>query len=174
MKKVAAYSVALVFVIASLCPECNSTANPLPDDISLIIREAVSVYKEAKKQVNIICRDSVKIPLFPVDREQMKRVMINLLDNAIDSMNGKGEIVVNLFYDKEDEKVRIEVADTGRGIPPENKERLFEPYFSTKNEGTGLGLAIVNTIVSDHKGFIRIEDNFPKGSKFIIELPTNI
>ena len=72
------------------------------------------------------------------------------------------------------EKVRIEVADTGKGISAEIKERLFEPYFSTKKEGTGLGLAIVNTIISDHKGFIRVEDNFPRGSKFIIELPTSI
>ena len=149
-------------------------SNPLPDDISLIIKEAVSVYKEAQKRIDIVYHDSVKIPLFPVDREQIKRVMINLIDNAIDAMGGEGEIVVDLSYDKEDEKVRIEVADTGKGISAEIKERLFEPYFSTKKEGTGLGLAIVNTIISDHKGFIRVEDNFPRGSKFIIELPTSI
>ena len=67
--------------------------------------------------------------------------------------------------------VQLEVADTGCGIPPEEKDRLFEPYFSTKKEGTGLGLAIVATIVADHQAFIRVHDNDPQGSRFIIELP---
>jgi two-component system nitrogen regulation sensor histidine kinase NtrY len=67
--------------------------------------------------------------------------------------------------------VRVEVADQGKGIPPESKSRLFEPYFSTKDQGTGLGLAIVNTIITDHNGFVRVQDNQPRGTKFIIELP---
>jgi two-component system nitrogen regulation sensor histidine kinase NtrY len=70
--------------------------------------------------------------------------------------------------------VRIEVIDNGRGISPENKARLFEPYFSTKKQGTGLGLAIVSTIITDHNGFIRVKDNTPKGTKFIIELPARV
>ena len=65
------------------------------------------------------------------------------------------------------------ITDTGCGIPPEDKPRLFEPYFSTKKSGTGLGLAIVATIISDHNGYIRVKDNYPKGTRFIIELPIN-
>ena len=67
--------------------------------------------------------------------------------------------------------VKIEVADNGKGIPPKHKARLFEPYFSTKKQGTGLGLAIVNTIITDHDGFIRVYENKPRGTRFVIELP---
>ena len=81
---------------------------------------------------------------------------------------------INLEYNSVLQMVRIEVADNGRGISPENKLHLFEPYFSTKKQGTGLGLAIVNTIVTDHNGFIRVLDNHPKGTRFIIELPVRV
>ena len=70
--------------------------------------------------------------------------------------------------------VRIEVADTGKGIPSDHKMKLFEPYFSTKKQGTGLGLAIVNTIISDHDGSIQVQDNQPCGTRFIIELPARV
>ena len=101
----------------------------------------------------------------------MKRVMINLIDNAVAAMNGKGAIWVEMAYDAILKIVRIEVRDTGAGISPEDKIRLFEPYFSTKKTGMGLGLSIVSTIIEDHNGFIRVQDNHPKGTKFIIELP---
>ena len=97
----------------------------------------------------------------------MKRVMINLLDNAIEAMEGRGEVVIDLDYDGVLKMVRIKVADNGRKIDSWNKARLFEPYFSTKKHGTGLGLAIVNTIITDHDGFIRVKDNHPKGTKFV-------
>jgi two-component system nitrogen regulation sensor histidine kinase NtrY len=113
-----------------------------------------------------------KAPIFNLDREQMKRVMINLLDNAIEAMEGQGEVVIDLDYDTVLKMVRIEVADNGPGIDSKNKARLFEPYFSTKKHGTGLGLAIVSTIITDHDGFIRVRDNRPTGTRFIIELPT--
>jgi len=145
-----------------------------PADIRGIIEEALSVYREAHKGVKLVFRDSKTVPVFNLDREQMKRVMINLLDNAIEAIDGKGEVVISLDYDKVLGIVRIEVADNGRGISPENKVRLFEPYFSTKKQGTGLGLAIVNTIITDHNGFIRVQDNNPKGTKFIIELPVRV
>jgi two-component system nitrogen regulation sensor histidine kinase NtrY len=96
------------------------------------------------------------------------------LDNAIESMNGEGEVVIDLNYDNLLQMIRIEVADNGRGISPEHKMRLFEPYFSTKRQGTGLGLAIANTIITDHNGFIRVQDNQPKGTTFIIELPVRV
>ena len=150
------------------------TSNPTPNAINQIIGDSVSLYKEARKDIRIKFNDSGEMPKFKVDREQMKRVMINLLDNAIAAVDEKGEIVIDLFYDKEEESVRIEVADTGKGIPPDHKMRLFEPYFSTKRHGTGLGLAIVNTIISDHNGSIRVQDNQPRGTKFIIKLPAKV
>ena len=67
--------------------------------------------------------------------------------------------------------VRLEIADNGPGMTSEVKARLFEPYFSTKPDGTGLGLAIVSAIVADHSGFIRVRDNLPRGSRFIMEFP---
>jgi two-component system nitrogen regulation sensor histidine kinase NtrY len=149
------------------------TSNPVPDDINQIIKESVSLYKEAQN-VSITFKDSKELPQLPVDREQMKRVLINLLDNAIDATDGKGEIVLDTDYKKEEEIVRIEVADNGNGIQPDHKMRLFEPYFSTKKHGTGLGLTIVNTIINDHKGLIRVEDNEPRGTRFIIELPVKV
>ena len=146
-------------------------ANPVPSDIRVIIGEALSLYKEAHKDVSFRFNDSVKVPDFNLDREQIKRVMINLLDNAIEAIHGHGEVSIDLYYDSVLKMVRIEVADNGRGIDFQNKTRLFEPYFSTKKHGTGLGLAIVSTIITDHDGFIRVKDNHPSGTKFVIELP---
>ncbi len=147
-------------------------ANPAPSDINEIIEEALRLYREAHKEVSFVFNRSSEAPIFNLDREQIKRVMINLLDNAIEAMDGRGEVVVTLDYDDVLKMVRIVVADNGRGIQSKNKTRLFEPYFSTKKHGTGLGLAIVSTIIADHDGFIRVKDNHPKGTKFVIELPT--
>ena len=150
------------------------TSNPVPDNINEIIRESISLYRETQKDVEIIFDESDQVPLLKIDREQMKRALINILDNAIDAIDGKGEVIIDLSHNKEKGMVKLEVKDTGRGIHPDHKMRLFEPYFSTKKHGTGLGLAIVNTIISDHKGFIRIQDNQPSGTRFIIELPLRI
>jgi two-component system nitrogen regulation sensor histidine kinase NtrY len=146
-------------------------SNPVPEDIREIIRESLTLYREAHKDVKLVFNDSKEIPVFNLDREQIKRAMINLLDNAIEAMDETGEVVIDLDYDSALQMVRIEVADNGKGIPSAHKSRLFEPYFSTKKHGTGLGLAIVSTIVTDHNGFIRVQDNKPRGTKFIIELP---
>jgi two-component system nitrogen regulation sensor histidine kinase NtrY len=100
--------------------------------------------------------------------------MINLLDNALDAIDGKGQISIELSYDQDQQIVLIEVSDNGKGIPPEHKSRVFEPYFSTKKQGTGLGLAIVNNIVNDHNGTIRVQDEEPQGTRFIIELPLKV
>ena len=97
--------------------------------------------------------------------------IINLVDNAIAATGKEGSVQVNTFLDQEKMLARLEIVDTGCGIPPEDKLRLFEPYFSTKKSGTGLGLAIVNNIVSDHNGYIRVKDNKPQGTRFTIELP---
>ena len=97
--------------------------------------------------------------------------MINLVDNAVAAIKDNGNIVITLEHDNELKAVSIEVADDGAGISEEDKARIFEPNFSTKKTGSGLGLTIVNTIIADHKGVIRVQDNYPKGTKFIVELP---
>ena len=86
-------------------------------------------------------------------------------------MNGHGQVLIGTRYLKDPRVVRVEVSDTGPGIPPEDHDRLFMPYFSTKNRGTGLGLAIVDRIISDHHGAIRVRSNVPQGTTFVIDLP---
>ncbi len=148
--------------------------NPVPSDIRKIISEALNLYREAHKEITFHFDPPDDTPVFNFDREQMKRVMINLLDNAVEALEGRGTVVVNLMYDSVLKIVSVEVVDDGKGISAENRELLFEPYFSTKKQGTGLGLAIVNTIITDHNGFIRVQNNKPKGTKFIIELPVRV
>ena len=115
------------------------------------------------------------LPLLALDREGIKRAVINMLDNAVAALtppNGvEPRIDIRTRYDRAMGIVGLEVADTGCGIDPNARTRLFEPYFSTKQGGTGLGLAIVSTIVADHQGFVRVKDNEPRGSRFVIELP---
>lgn len=148
--------------------------NPVPNDINEIIAETLLLYKEAHKEITFEFVKEQQVMRFNLDRDQMKRVMINLLDNAVYSMENGGRIVIKTGYNKALEMVTIEIEDTGRGVLPEIKSKLFEPYFSTKKGGTGLGLAIVNSIVADHSGYIRVRDNLPKGTRFIIELPAQI
>ncbi|MBW1997805.1 MAG: HAMP domain-containing protein [Deltaproteobacteria bacterium] len=149
-------------------------SNPRPNDINRIIEEAVSLYREARKGVKVVFRRPAEALLIEVDREQVKRAVINILDNAVDAVDGDGEVVVDLAHDKDVDVVRISITDNGKGISPDHKDRLFEPYFSTKKQGTGLGLAIVSTIVSEHKGNIKVEDIQPKGTRFTIELPAGV
>lgn len=106
-----------------------------------------------------------------IDAEQMRRVLINLIDNAIAAMGGRGSIRIATRSPAGPGSLRVEVADTGPGIPREDRGKLFVPYFSTKRRGTGLGLAIVHRVVTDHRGSIRVEDNEPRGARFVIEIP---
>jgi two-component system, NtrC family, nitrogen regulation sensor histidine kinase NtrY len=140
-------------------------------DMRQIIEESVSLYRDTQKGVKIVFHDAAEVPPLRIDGEQMKRVMINLLDNAIDAIKEEGQVEVGLSFDRERGVVEIEVADDGQGIPPEHKAQVFEPYFSTKKHGTGLGLAIVSEIISDHNGSIRVQLREPSGTRFIIELP---
>jgi two-component system nitrogen regulation sensor histidine kinase NtrY len=101
----------------------------------------------------------------------LKRVIVNLVDNAIEAMSRSGTIVIETSRDVSNSLVRIVVADTGPGIPPGEREKLFLPYYSTKGRGSGLGLAIVRRIVAEHGGNIDVGDNVPRGTRFTIELP---
>jgi two-component system nitrogen regulation sensor histidine kinase NtrY len=142
-----------------------------PADLTKLSRETLFLYQEAHREINFNCLELTPIPVFSFDAEQIKRCIINLLDNAVAVLPEGGTIDIELSLSQESESVNIKISDNGPGISKDNKLKLFEPYFSTKKSGTGLGLAIVSTIISDHNGYIRVQDNIPRGSAFIIELP---
>ncbi|MDK2849171.1 MAG: two-component system, NtrC family, nitrogen regulation sensor histidine kinase NtrY [Desulfuromonadales bacterium] len=147
-------------------------ATPTPNNLNDIISEALVLYQEAHRHINFSFRPDPRIPMFNLDRDQIKRSIINMLENAVGAISDHdGNIALETNYNRDMQMVSITVADDGCGIPTEDKPRLFEPYFSTKKSGTGLGLAIVATIIADHNGYVRVKDNQPKGTKFIIELP---
>ncbi len=148
-------------------PKVQKSQNNLTD----LAENTLILYREAHKHIKFRCTETEPIPVFSFDREQIKRCLINLIDNGVAVLPDGGTIHIELSPDTEMENVFIRVYDDGPGISKENKLKLFEPYFSTKKTGTGLGLAIISTIVSDHNGYIRVQDNEPKGSVFIIELP---
>jgi two-component system nitrogen regulation sensor histidine kinase NtrY len=106
-----------------------------------------------------------------LDAEQIRRVIINLVDNAIEATDRRGQIIVETQLDPQNGVVRVVVADDGPGIPSEEREKLFLPYYSTKRRGSGLGLAIVRRIIAEHGGSIEVGDNTPSGTRFTIELP---
>jgi two-component system nitrogen regulation sensor histidine kinase NtrY len=154
-------------------------ASPRPDDLNGLVAEAVASY-EGTEGVEFSTRFDKLLPSVDLDREQMRRVLTNLIDNAIATLDERreghdgaeaGRIEVRTVHDAPLETVRLEVADEGVGIRPGDRRRIFEPYFSTKRHGTGLGLAIVSRIVADHRGYIRVHDNKPRGTRFIVELP---
>jgi two-component system nitrogen regulation sensor histidine kinase NtrY len=148
-------------------------ARLLPGDLNATVAEAVSLYKNAHAGIRIELTADAAVPSFDLDREQIKRAVINLLDNACAAVaDGAGtEVTVSTDYDRAIGIVRLTIADDGAGMSDDVKSRLFEPYFSTKKGGTGLGLTIVHRIVADHEGFIRVQENRPKGTRFVIELP---
>jgi nitrogen fixation/metabolism regulation signal transduction histidine kinase len=145
----------------------------VPSRLNDIVEKALNVFDGRLNNVEIHCDLAPELPLIAADPEQMKRVVVNLVDNAAEALERslRKEIWVRTALDVEREVVEIVVADSGPGIPPEAKEKLFLPYFSTKRGGTGLGLAIVSRIVAEHSGSIRVEENRPTGTKFVIELP---
>jgi len=141
------------------------------DRIENVILETIVLYREGLERVDIQSNFGEDIPFLKLDHQQMKQAFINLIDNAVYAVNKEGIIVIDVSYDPILKIVRIEIADNGKGISDKEKTKLFEPYFSTKKSGMGLGLAIVNSIISNHNGVIRVQDNPPRGAKFIIELP---
>jgi two-component system nitrogen regulation sensor histidine kinase NtrY len=148
-------------------------SQPSPNHLNEIIRETLVLFQEAHKEVHFVFVPE-HLPILNIDRDQMKRVMINLIKNSLTAIDGEGEIKILTSYDPKLQMVRLEVSDDGCGILEEDKGRLFEPYFSTRRTGTGLGLTIVNAIIADHNGYIRVRDNTPKGTTFLIELPVRV
>ena len=141
-----------------------------PTSLPALIHEVADLYKGYKEiEIHVSAPDN--LPLADLDAEQFKRVMINIFDNAIQAMMHNGKIDVTLSFDRASNWVQIEIADNGPGIKPEDREKLFHPYFSTKKEGTGLGLAIAHRIIKEHKGKIKVRDNVPAGTVFIVSIP---
>ena len=145
-----------------------------PNDLNKVVYDAVMLFTDAHKDIVFEYSPAANLPPFNLDAEQINRVMINLLDNAVASINKKsGHIGVVIRYDEEQKRVVVAVADDGAGVPPSHKQKVFEPYFSTKKAGTGLGLAIVSSIISDHKGKVIISDNYPTGTITSFQLPVS-
>jgi two-component system nitrogen regulation sensor histidine kinase NtrY len=146
-------------------------SNPSMNNLNDVVSEALVLFQEGHKDIRFQFRSDPGMPNFSLDREHIKRAIINLLDNAVAAVDGEGRIDLETAFNPALHMATLTVSDNGSGIPQNDKPRLFEPYFSTKKTGTGLGLAIVSTIVSDHNGYIRVKDNKPHGTRFIIELP---
>jgi two-component system nitrogen regulation sensor histidine kinase NtrY len=142
----------------------------VPTHLHQLLNEALGLYNGIFSDVEIR-RQFAPVPSVAVDPEQIRRVVINLLDNAIEAMDQKGTIDLETHHDRANSLVRIIVADNGPGIPLAEREKLFLPYYSTKRRGSGLGLAIVRRIVAEHGGSIDVSDNTPRGTRFAIELP---
>ena len=143
-------------------------------DVNQILENLINVYSSIYQNVTFKAKLDVDLPpLVKLDVEQIKRALVNLLDNAMQAMSKKGgEVEIVSRYSQENKFITIEIADNGTGISDEDKQKLFTPYFSKKSSGTGLGLAIVHNIIEEHNGLISVVDNQPKGVRFIIELPS--
>jgi two-component system nitrogen regulation sensor histidine kinase NtrY len=144
----------------------------LPCDLTSIVEESLALYRDNYPGVSFSLRENGSLPLLQVDRHQFKQALINILENSLHALDDKGgSITIALSYDHVLKMARLECADTGHGLSPDDKLRMFEPYYSTKEKGTGLGLAIVASIIADHNGFVRVRDNQPVGTVIVIELP---
>jgi two-component system nitrogen regulation sensor histidine kinase NtrY len=146
-----------------------------PCDLNAVIEDALVLFRQAHPEITFDVRTAADLPAADLDREAIKRVLLNMLDNAVAACalaaGTEPRIEVATSYQTARGTVRLEVADNGCGMTREVKLRLFEPYFSTKRDGTGLGLAIVAAIIADHQAYIRVQDNPPHGSRFVIDFP---
>jgi two-component system nitrogen regulation sensor histidine kinase NtrY len=150
-------------------------ASPAPHQLNEVILEVMRLFSQAHPEIWFETNLEQKLPIFDFDRDQIKRVLINLLDNAIAALGdaqGQKKIKLESHYNEPLQIAVFTVEDNGPGMSEEIRDRVFEPYFSTKKEGTGLGLAITKRIVSDHDGFIRVHSGLQQGTQFVIELPT--
>jgi len=148
------------------------SAQPVRSDLNQVVAGALAVFHGRLDGISIETSFAPGLPPVNLDREQFERAVVNLVDNAAEAM--QDSLVKKLYIATQPgaaETVELVVADSGCGVSPDEKEKLFLPYFSTKNRGTGLGLAIVSHIVAEHNGTIRVEDNLPAGARFTVEIP---
>jgi two-component system, NtrC family, nitrogen regulation sensor histidine kinase NtrY len=150
-------------------------AKPALSEVNEVVADTLKLYEERTEGVELKSDLAAALPTVMIDREQIKRALVNLIDNALEAMaesQGVRRLEVVTREVAEQDAVEIVVADTGPGIAPGDRERIFAPYFSTRKRGTGLGLAIVSHIVAEHNGRISVEENQPRGARFVIELPS--
>ena len=143
----------------------------VPTDLHELLGDVLGLYQGIFPGVEIRRRFAESLPRVSIDPEQIRRVMINLIDNATEAMEQRGTIEIETQHDPSHNLVRVIVADDGPGIPASERDKLFLPYYSTKRRGSGLGLAIVRRIVAEHGGSIDLTDNTPRGTRFAVELP---
>ena len=157
------------------------TPKAIPSDLNGLLTETLALYNGLFREIVIEQRFATGLPAVRLDVEQIRRVVINLVDNAVEALGGANAsarphggspvIVVETLHDSANDVVRLTVSDNGPGIPPEDRDKLFMPYYSTKRRGSGLGLAIVRRIIAEHGGSIEAGDNTPTGTVFTVELP---
>jgi len=167
-----------VQTVRSLVDEFSSlarfpAAQPRPTDINEIVESTLAMFNGRLDGIRVEKQLDSALPPAMADPEAIKRALANLIDNAAEALQDclVREIHITTGLVESNDALEVMIADTGHGIDREMKEKLFLPYFSTKKRGTGLGLAIVRRIMEDHHGSIRVEQNSPAGSKFIVELP---
>jgi nitrogen fixation/metabolism regulation signal transduction histidine kinase len=148
-------------------------AKPAAVDLNPLVAGALEVFAGRLDGVTVRSEYGADLPRVKADAELLRRVLVNLVDNAAEAMEGSPvrELQIATRASAGGEMVEIVVADSGHGISSEDKEKLFLPHFSTRGRGTGLGLAITHRIVTEHGGAIRVEDNHPVGARFVIRLP---
>jgi two-component system nitrogen regulation sensor histidine kinase NtrY len=145
---------------------------PHPTDLHQVVSQVTQLYAGIHPGITMRTELDSTVPHLNLDSDQMRRALINLVDNAVAALGeDRGEIVISTRFLSSKAQVLVEIADTGPGFPPEDRDRAFLPYYSTKRSTGGLGLAIVNRIVVEHGGEIRIEDNQPRGARVVITLP---
>ena len=144
-----------------------------PSDVNKVVSSALDLFQGRLEGITVRTDLATSLPPIKGDAELLRRVVANLIDNAAEAMEGSTirQLTIATRAESDNDAVVIEIADSGHGISPQDKQRLFLPHFSTKDRGTGLGLAIANRIVAEHNGSIRVEDNLPMGSRFIIRFP---
>ena len=149
------------------------SVQPARADLNEVVEQALTVFHGRLEGIAIRTSFADGLPPVSLDREQFQRVVVNLVDNAAEAMQDSllREVHISTALVGRNDTVEVVVADTGHGVSREMKEKLFLPYFSTKERGTGLGLAIVSRIIEEHQGSIRVEKNLPVGARFVIELP---
>jgi len=146
----------------------------VPDSITPLLEEVVKLYRNSHSNIEWTLDFDGELPQQEIDREAMRRTLINLLTNAAEALEGckNPKVAITAMHDATLGWLRIEVQDNGPGLSADERSRMFEPYFSSKKSGTGLGLTIVKSIVTDHRGFIRVKPAEPHGTIFVLELPT--
>lgn len=144
---------------------------PTLNDLNSVVADSVLLFQDAHKDIVFEFKPAVGLPKLNIDAEQINRVMINLLDNAVAAIKKEGQIKVAVSFEETQRMASVIVADNGAGVPYSDKRKMFEPYFSTKKSGTGLGLAIVRSIIFDHHGQVSVTDNKPTGTIVSFQLP---